>query len=96
MQPEETNNSLPIATAWTLGSALIDALGLDPKARITRIQIDLQACEMARVVVTHLMTQHQGLAVCEMLKREYVLVPDDTKAKPQILKLDENTPRHPE
>lgn len=96
MQPEDTGDTPAIATALTLGSALIDALGLDPKARITRIQIDLQACEAARVVVTQLMTQHQGLAVCEMLKREYVLVPDDTKAKPQILKLDENTPRHPE
>jgi hypothetical protein len=96
MQPEDMPDSPQIATAITLGKALIEALGLDPKARIARIQIDLQACEVARVVVTHLMTQHQGLAVCEVLQQGYALVPDDTKARPQILKIDENTPRHPE
>ena len=75
MQPEETNDTPAIASAITLGKALIEALGLQDRKNITRIQIDAQAMQPVRVVVTQLMQQDQGLAACALMKTSWVLQP---------------------
>ncbi len=94
MQPEEPVNGDEICSIFTLGKAMTEALGLQGR-RVTRIQLDMQAGQTPKVLVTELMTQSQGLAAAALLRTHWVLKPAGEPAQLDTVKLDGSEPSRP-
>lgn len=70
MQPDDDG----FATAMSIGKQLCDALGVDSH-NATRLDLIIDAGQPVKLVTTRIITQTQGLAVVQLLRQQFELVP---------------------